>query len=84
MTDEQRKKSEELVKHVYVTEGKYRLISCLDPRAARYTVQGLYTVWHLALEHEDKYMNYGIYANGLLVETASKRMMVELSGMKLK
>ena len=84
VTDEQRKKSEELVKHVYVTEGKYRLISCLDPRAARYTVQGLYTVWHLALEHEDKYMNYGIYANGLLVETASKRMMVELSGMKLK
>jgi len=28
-------------------------------------------------------MNYGIYANGLLVESASKRMMGEISGMKM-
>jgi len=28
-------------------------------------------------------MNYGIYANGLLVETTSKRMLRDLSGMDL-
>jgi hypothetical protein len=28
-------------------------------------------------------MNYGIYANGLLVESCSKRYLAELSGMKL-
>jgi len=35
------------------------------------------------LENEDYYMNYGVLANGLLVETTSKRFMKELSGMKL-
>jgi hypothetical protein len=35
------------------------------------------------LENENYYWNYGIYANGLLVETTSKRMMKELSGMEL-
>jgi hypothetical protein len=28
-------------------------------------------------------MNYGVYANGLLVETTSNRMMKELSGANL-
>jgi len=28
-------------------------------------------------------MNYGVFANGLLVETTSKRFMKELSGMEL-
>jgi hypothetical protein len=37
----------------------------------------------LALENDDYYMNYGIYANGLLVETCSKRFMKELSSMTL-
>jgi len=27
-------------------------------------------------------MNYGVYANGLLVETASQRMMKEISGLE--
>ena len=40
-------------------------------------------IWHFALENEDYYKNYGVYANGLLVETCSKRMMKEYSGMTL-
>jgi len=59
------------------------LIACLDGRAEPYTEEGLHTIWHLALEHDDYYMNYGCYASGLLVETTSKRMMKELSGMEL-
>ena len=38
---------------------------------------------YLAIEHTDKRMNYGIFANGLLVETTSIRMMHTLSGMEL-
>jgi len=37
----------------------------------------------LALENNDYYMNYGIFANGLLVETTSKRYIKELSNMTL-
>jgi surface protein len=83
LTDEQCERSIEYTGKIYVTEKKYRLISCLDPRAEPYTEEGIHTIWHLALENNNYYMNYGIYANGLLVETTSKRMMKELSGMEL-
>ena len=33
------------------------------------------TIWHLSLEHNDPMMNYGVYANGLLVETCSMNFM---------
>jgi hypothetical protein len=57
---------------VFVTEGKYRLMACVDMRAVPWTSKGLYTVMHLALENPDEKMNYGIYVNGgLLVETTS-------------
>jgi hypothetical protein len=41
------------------------------------------TIYHIALENDDYYMNYGVYANGLLVETCSKRYLKELSRMEL-
>lgn len=69
---------------VYVTEKKYRLPACADQRAAVYKEKGSYTIYHVALENEDYYHNYGIYANGLLVESCSKRYLKELSGMTLK
>ena len=66
-----------------VTDDKYRLPSCADERASVYETPGEYTIYHLALENDDYFMNYGIYANGLLVETCSKRYMKELSQMTL-
>ena len=66
-----------------VTDDKYRLPACADLRASVYETTGTYTIYHLSLENDDYYMNYGIYANGLLVETSSKRYMKEQSGMKL-
>jgi len=68
---------------IYVTDHKYRLPACCDPRASVYENQGMYTVYHLALDNDDYYMNYGIYANGLLVETTSKRYLKEESNMTL-
>jgi hypothetical protein len=83
LTEEQKVKSIEYTGKVYITEDKFRLIACLDPRAEPYAREGIHNIWHIALEHENYYWNYGIYANGLQVETTSKRMMKELSGMEL-
>jgi hypothetical protein len=66
-----------------VTDKKYRLMAFLDEKAETYEKEGIHNIWHLALENNDYYMNYGIFANGLLVETTSKRMIKELSGLQL-
>jgi hypothetical protein len=57
------------------TDDKYRLPVCVDERSTVYEVAGKHTIYHMALEHDDYFMNYGIYANGLLVESTSKRFM---------
>jgi hypothetical protein len=69
--------------HTYVTDHKYRLPACVDERTTVYEKKGYYTIFHIALEHDDYYKNYGIYANGLAVETCSKRYLKEFSKMNL-
>jgi len=84
LTDEQKERNNELAGMIMVTENRYRLMACIDDRAEPYDREGLYTIWHLALDHHDEQMNYGIYANGgLLVETTSKRMLLNYSGMDI-
>jgi hypothetical protein len=83
-SEEQKQKAIKLNKNrLCVTDNKYRLPACLDERTTVYEIPGTYTIYHLALENDDYYMNYGIYANGLLVETCSRRYLKELSGMEL-
>jgi len=80
------KEKEETLKmngDIYITDKKYRLPACVDERAVVYEKPGYYDIYHICLENEDYYMNYGIYANGLLVETCSKRYLMELSNMTL-
>ena len=55
----------------YITEDQYRLPACADNRASVYKTAGNYTIYHFALENEDTNVNYGVYANGLLVESCS-------------
>jgi len=83
ITDKQRKASLEMFGQIYVTDRHYRLMACIDDRTTPYEKEGTFNIYHLALDNDDYYMNYGIYANGLLVETCSKRYMNEYSGMKL-
>ena len=83
LTDEQRTKSIEVNGKIYITGNKYRLPACVDERTSVYDKKGNYTIYHIALENEHYYKNYGIYANGLLVETCSKRYLKELSHMEL-
>ena len=68
---------------VFMTDDKYRLLACLDEKTQPYEKSGKFTIYHLALDHENYFMNYGIYANGLLVESCSQRYIKELSGMRL-
>ena len=82
ITDQQRELSKIITGDIYVTENKYRLIAMLDERAEPLEEEGIFQIWHFALDNNNDYMNYGVYANGgLLVETASKRMMKDYSGM---
>jgi hypothetical protein len=83
LTDQQREDVIEVQGATFVTDRLYRLPACVDHRSDPFEKEGLFTIWHLALEHSDPYVNYGIFANGLLVETTSKRMMLERSGMDL-
>jgi hypothetical protein len=83
LSDKEREECIEIMGKIYVTENRYRIMACIDERAKPYEEEGLYTIWHFALENTDIRKNYGIFANGLLVETSSKRMMSEYSGMEL-
>jgi hypothetical protein len=82
-SNEQRASTEAVLKRICVTEKHYRLPACVDPRSEVYSEKGEFNVYHFALENDSQYENYGIYANGLLVETTSKRYLLEISGMKL-
>ena len=70
---------------IYAIDDKYGLMAHMDPKAEPYTEEGTFNIWHLALESPDgdDTRNYGIYANGLLVEACSKSFLVEKSGMEL-
>lgn len=56
-----------------VTEDKYRLPACVDERTTIYEELGTHNIYHFALENDEYCENYGVYANGLLVESTSKR-----------
>jgi hypothetical protein len=83
ISEEQKNNTKNINGDIYITDNKYRLPACVDDRTSIYDNVGTYTIYHLALENDDYYMNYGIYANGLLVETCSKRYLKELSNMTL-
>ena len=67
----------------YVTDGHYRLPACVDDRTKVFPKKGTFNIYHFALENEDYYMNYGVYANNILVESSSKRYMKEESNMRI-
>ena len=68
----------------YITDEHFRCPACLDERADPYDGEDKpVTIWHFALEHHDPYLNYGVYANGLLVESCSIEYLVKKSKMKL-
>jgi len=82
-SEEERLKTIEVNGDTYLTDDQWRLPACVDERATVYDKPGSHTIYHFALDNDDYYMNYGVYANGLLVETCSKRYLTELANMEL-
>jgi hypothetical protein len=82
-----KEKLDEVEKHmerIHVTENHYRVPAMLDDRAEPYDLEDEpTTIWHFALDHEDVTFNYGVYANGLLVESCAIESLLEKSGMQL-
>lgn len=82
-SEEQKETTKELLGNTFVTDDKYRLPACVDEKTSVYEVPGDYNIYHFALESDSYYKNYGVYANGLLVESCSKRYLKEFSSMEL-
>ena len=69
---------------VYITEEFYRMPAFLDNRAEPYDREDKpVIIWHFALENNNVVHNYGVYANGLLVESCAIESLAEKSGMIL-
>jgi hypothetical protein len=81
--EDEKNKTNEILGKIYVTNNKYRLPVCVDNRAKVYEKEYVFTIYHIALDNDSDYKNYGIYANGLLVETYAKKYLKELSQMTL-
>jgi hypothetical protein len=83
ITDEQRISLLKEMGDIYVTEDKYRLTAAMDERAEPHNCAGEFNIYHFALEHDIYVANYGVYANGLLVESCSKRYLAEIANMTM-
>ena len=83
ISKKQEEKTYEVNGNIYLTDNKFRLPACVDDKTSVYENPGIYKIYHLALDSDNYHINYGIYANGLLVETCSKRCIKELSNMTL-
>jgi hypothetical protein len=83
MTDDQWENTKAVNGDIFVTDNHFRLIACADEKAEPFNKEGFVNIYHVALEHDDYFMNYGIYANGLLVESCSKRYLTEISNMRI-
>jgi hypothetical protein len=83
LTKKQREDTIKQLGKIFVTDKKYRLMACVDDKSEPFESEGVFNIWHLALEHSDVKMNYGIYANGLLVESCSLNRLKHKSILKL-
>lgn len=83
LTDDKRREVRKYMGDDFITEEFYRVPACLDDRAEPYTGKGPATIWHFALEHNNLYNNYAVYANGILVETCSIDYLLKHSNMEL-
>jgi len=82
-SENQEQETQRVLGDIYLTDDYYRLPACVDRRAKLYEVDGTHRIYHIALENEYYHRNYGICANGLLVESCSRRYLKELSNMRL-
>jgi hypothetical protein len=83
ITEPQYKKTIETLGKLYLTGRKFRLIGFVDEKAEPWASEGVFPIWHFALENTNISSNYGVYANGLLVESTSLRYLKLFANMEL-
>jgi len=84
ITEKQKEDSIKELGKLYVTDKKYRIMAYIDERAEPWNSEGVYNIYHFALENKDESMNYGVYANGgLLVESCALKNLQRRSNMTL-
>ena len=81
--EEEKNRVISVMNYVCLTDGIPRFPACVEDRTEVYPEKGTFHIYHFALDHDDYLMNYGVYANGILVESSSQRYMLEMSNMKL-
>jgi hypothetical protein len=70
---------------IFVTDDKIRLPACLDEKASPYEKEeDEVTVYHICLEHPNECLNYGIWANGRLMETCTKMTLEKTMTIKIE
>jgi BspA type Leucine rich repeat region (6 copies) len=83
LSEEQKERTKEYWKIFHKTDDKYRLLSVVDEKSIPYEQSGTFNIYHIVLEHVDETANYGIYANGLLVESCTERSLKKTKNMTL-
>jgi hypothetical protein len=83
MTNDEWENTKAVNGNIYVTDNHFRLIACADEKAEPFNKEGFMNIYHIALDHHDTCMNYGIYANGLLVESCSIEYLIKYSSLKI-
>jgi hypothetical protein len=73
LTDAQREATQKELGDIFVTGNKYRLLASIDEKSQVYPNKGVFDIYHICLVNSNEQQNYGIYANGLLVESCCKR-----------
>ena len=67
---------------ILVLDNHFRLLTYLNNQATLYEEEGIHTIYHIALEG-DYHKSYGIFANGLLVESCDQFYLKECSNMTI-
>jgi len=60
-------------------DGMKKLVACFDEEFEEFNEEIYYNIYHLVLEHDNVFQNYGIYANGLLTESTDELTLNRMS-----
>ena len=71
LTENEKRESLKYWNDLMKIKDKYLLLSCVNENAKKINDSNIYTIYHIVLENDDIYGQYGIYANGILTESMS-------------
>ena len=64
-------------------DDKYKLVACYDERFEEVDEDKMYCIYHLVLESDNVFQNYGIYANGILMESTDELTLHKMNDFKV-